>query len=99
MDSVDESGVRSIQPEKNTTLFCFIGSLHPTNTPRIFPAQRSRNQKNLTTKTRRRKEILCDSSRLRLFVVNRIRAHRKTARLRLAARCLFVSRYESAGDI
>src|SRR5437773_5858885 len=74
MDSVDESGVRSIQPEKNTTLFCFIGSLHPTNTPRIFPAQRSRDEKNLTTKTRRREEILCDSSRLRLFVVNRMSA-------------------------
>src|SRR6266487_2924214 len=33
--------------------------------------QQSRNPKNLTTKTRRREEILCDSSRLRVFVVNR----------------------------
>jgi len=36
--------------------------------------QQSRNQKNLTTKTRRREEILCDSSRLRVFVVNRMPA-------------------------
>src|SRR5436309_3787590 len=36
--------------------------------------QQSRNQKNLTTKTRRREEILCDSSRLRIFVVNRMPA-------------------------
>ncbi len=36
--------------------------------------QPSRNPKNLTTKTRRREEILCDSSRLRVFVVNRMHA-------------------------
>jgi len=36
--------------------------------------QPSRNQKNLTTKTRRREEILCHSSRLRVFVVNRMPA-------------------------
>src|SRR5438552_15563062 len=36
--------------------------------------QQSRNQRNLTTKTRKREEILCDSSRFRVFVVNRMRA-------------------------
>jgi len=39
------------------------------NETQVNTQQPRRNQKNLTTKTRRREEILCDSSRLRVFVV------------------------------
>jgi len=40
--------------------------------PQMNTEQQSRNPKNLTTKTRRREEVLCDSSRLRVFVVNKV---------------------------
>src|SRR5437899_10706135 len=44
----------------------------PMNTDKHGAAQSQ--PKNLTTKTRRREEILCDSSRLRVFVANRMSA-------------------------